>query len=98
MQLSYTFWYINVIQNTPKIEKEIETSIFNFPIQRSIGESKIKVSIEENSNPIVRFTLEKWYTVVKLLKLEMDLLLLKWILYDNTFIPGKLDSSLNGWH
>lgn len=57
-------------------------------------EAKSYKEKNKDANPIVIFILDKWYSVVKQLKLGKELGLLRWIAYDEEFKPGKFDSNI----
>lgn len=79
--------------------KDIEVPGFTFPIQSCIGEREFPKNIksEIDLDPIVTFTLNIWYSVVKQLKLEKELGLLKWVAYDGKFGPGRMDKRFKQW-
>ena len=77
--------------------KDIEINNYKFPIQTFIGERELPLQVREEMDPITSFTLDIWHSVVKQLKLDDGLSLLKWIAYDNHFTPGSIDMTYRHW-
>lgn len=79
--------------------KDIEVTTPKSPLQTYIGETEISTyeQNENDTNPVVLFTLDVWYSTVKRLKIGKEIGLLKWIAFDDRFIPGKYDSSFKHW-
>ncbi len=51
----------------------------NYHVQSCIGESEIHGHSKDKLGPIVTFSLEIWYSIVKNFKLEKDIGILRWI-------------------
>ena len=48
-------------------------------------------------DPIIRFTLEIWFTVVRKYRLENEIEILNWMAYDTNFKPGNLNLKFKQW-
>lgn len=73
--------------------KNIEGKTFPFPIQATVADGDIQKYIGTADNPWVECTVSVWKNVVKECKLEKDIMVLKWYVYDSDFPPNR-DSNL----
>jgi len=83
---SYTAQWKNIEEKTPPI-----------PIQAILADSNIQTHINNIDNPWVKWTLKTWKTIIKELKLENDIIALKWCAYESEFTPNKSDSRFKDW-
>lgn len=90
-QLKYVYSWCN-----PNYEgkwKAIEMGAMKQPIQNFLGD---KDTYEQNKScldVITKHTFNIWYRILKRYKPQKHAAKLKWIAYDNKFIPAKLDYS-----
>lgn len=77
--------------------KDIETNSYTCPIQTFIGERTLPLQVRQEMDPITSFTLDTWHSVVKRLKFDDGLGLLKWIAHDRKFTPGSIDTTYKYW-
>lgn len=77
--------------------KDIEDRVLPIPIQAVVADSKLKHYIHQTDNPWVKFTLKVWKNMLKIYKLEEDLLPLKWCSHDSDFTPNAMDNRFQIW-
>ena len=77
--------------------KEIERLYKCIPIQAMIGDHKLFSINQEDINPLVSFTLNTWFDVIKQLNLWTQLKQLRWIAFDSDFKPNCMDSRFKFW-
>lgn len=77
--------------------KDIETSVPNYNVQTLLGEEDLNDTLRGALNPIVRFSLQIWFSLIKQLKLKNSQKILRWIALDSSFKPTNYDPTFKKW-
>lgn len=77
--------------------KDIEKEVNQIPIQNMVGDSQLYKEHKTNMDPITVHTLDLWFKVLKMNKIQNDAKILKWVAYDSKFNPAKYDQRFKQW-
>ncbi len=77
--------------------KDIEKEVNHIPIQNMVCDRQLYKELKINMDPITVHTLDLWFKVLKIYKIQNDAKILKWIAYDSYFNPAKYDQRFKQW-
>lgn len=77
--------------------KDMERRSHGHPIQNLLGDVQSYKKSKLQLDPIIKFTLDIWYKIVKKYKLENDIKILKWVAYDSKFEPARQEKKFRQW-
>ena len=78
--------------------KDMERRLHEQPIQSILGDEQTFKKVKSQLDPITKFTLDIWFKIVRKYKLENDIKILKWVVYDNKFEPAKYEKRFQQWN
>jgi len=75
----------------------MERAFGEYPIQSIIGDKDTYKKIKNHMDPITLFTLELWFKIVEIHKIQEDINILKWVAFDSNFVPARQDEGFKRW-
>ena len=77
--------------------KDIEKEVNQIPIPNLVGDKKLYKELKINMDPMTVHTLDLWFKVLKMYKIQNDANIFKWIPYDRNFKPANYDQGFKQW-
>lgn len=69
--------------------KDMEREFGEYPIQSIVGDKDTFNQIKKHMDSITVFTLELWFKIVKVHRIQEDTKVLKWVGFDSNFAPAR---------
>ena len=77
--------------------KDIEIESGGGQILNLLANKELFLKLQNDLNPIIKFTIEIWNVIIKKYKLEKERKILGWLAYDSNFKPGTCDKGFKQW-